>query len=145
MLSWLLLGCAIVSTAFSAGEVIFTVGQKYQIVLSSVPLVSPTTKVVPTDAAVYDIDLFDSDIETISGLKAQGHIVICYFSAGTYENWRPDISIITAADKGSPLVDWPDENWLRPNSTNVRKLASGRITLAAQIGCDAVDPDNMGM
>lgn len=60
----------------------FVKGQKWQIILTGVP---DTTKspLPPTDAPVWDIDLFDSDTATISALKASGKIVICYFSAGT--------------------------------------------------------------
>ena len=59
----------------------FAAGQKWQIVLTGVP---DTTKspLPPTDAPVWDIDLFDSDASTIAALQASGKIVICYFSAG---------------------------------------------------------------
>ena len=45
-----------------------------------------------TDISVrlYDIDLFDTAGETIQQFKASGKIVICYFSAGTYESQRSD-------------------------------------------------------
>src|SRR5262249_44643767 len=42
------------------------------------------------DVAMYDIDLFDAPQSVIDSLHASGRIVICYFSAGSYENWRPD-------------------------------------------------------
>src|SRR4029079_13653563 len=41
-------------------------------------------------ASVYDIDLFDTSASTIAVLRAAGRRVICYFSAGSYEDWRPD-------------------------------------------------------
>lgn len=59
----------------------FVKGQKWQIILTGVPDVSKSP-LPPTDAPVWDIDLFDSDIESIKALKAAGKIVICYFSAG---------------------------------------------------------------
>lgn len=59
----------------------FIRGQKWQIVLTGVPDVSKSP-LPPTDAPVWDIDLFDSDAATIAALKAAGKIVICYFSAG---------------------------------------------------------------
>ena len=34
-------------------------------------------------------DLFDQ-ADMIPSLKSQGHTVICYFSAGSWEAWRPD-------------------------------------------------------
>ena len=39
---------------------------------------------------MYDIDLFDAPQEVIDQLNGDGRVVICYFSAGTYEDWRPD-------------------------------------------------------
>ena len=42
------------------------------------------------DRDLYDIDLFDHPIETILSLREEGRVVICYFSAGTFEDWRPD-------------------------------------------------------
>ena len=41
-------------------------------------------------ARAYDIDLFDAPKSTIDALHAKKRIVICYFSAGSHENWRPD-------------------------------------------------------
>jgi endo-alpha-1,4-polygalactosaminidase (GH114 family) len=39
---------------------------------------------------LYDLDLFDTPSKTIQQLQAEGHKVICYFSAGSYEDWRSD-------------------------------------------------------
>jgi hypothetical protein len=145
MLYWLLLlVCAYAST--SSAQAAFAVGQKWQIILSEPPIVTNTSKVVPLDALVWDIDTVDTDAGVIGALHAQGKIVICYFSAGTYESWRPDANQFTAADKGASLApQWPDENWLNTKSANVRRIMSARIELAASKGCDAVDPDNVGM
>lgn len=41
---------------------------------------------------VYDVDLFDSTIDEIKTYKAQGKKVACYFSAGSFEDWRSDAS-----------------------------------------------------
>ena len=42
------------------------------------------------DVNTYDIDLFDNQASTVAALQAQGHKVICYLSAGSWEDWRPD-------------------------------------------------------
>src|SRR5262245_1826039 len=42
------------------------------------------------EVEMYDIDLFDSPQEVIDGLHERRITVICYFSAGTFEDWRPD-------------------------------------------------------
>ena len=92
---------------------------------------------------VYDIDLFTNPQSTIQALQKAGMKVICYFSAGSYEPDRPDSGDFLAADKGKELDGWPGEYWLNLNSTNVRQIMVKRIQLAAQKGCDAVDPDNV--
>ncbi|WP_454736738.1 endo alpha-1,4 polygalactosaminidase [Cupriavidus necator] len=91
----------------------------------------------------YDIDLFDTPTATIATLKAQGRRVICYFSAGSAEDWRPDYSQFTAADMGAPLAGWAGESWLDTRSANVRQIMQARMDLAVSKGCDAVDPDNV--
>ncbi|CAI7613937.1 unnamed protein product [Penicillium manginii] len=69
--------------------------------------------------------------------------VICYFSAGTYEEWRSDADQFSSSDFGSSLDDWPGERWLDINSSNVRRILSARLDMAQKKGCDGVDPDNI--
>ncbi|SEM71101.1 hypothetical protein SAMN05444354_121105 [Stigmatella aurantiaca] len=95
------------------------------------------------NVAVYDVDLFDTPASTLSALKAQGRKVICYFSAGSYENWRSDAGSFPAAALGNTLDGWPGERWLDIRNTKVRDIMRTRIELARQKGCDAVDPDNV--
>lgn len=58
---------------------------------------------------VYDIDLFDNDASVVSALKAKGRKVICYMSAGSFEDWREDASSFTSVVKGNDLDGWPGE------------------------------------
>jgi hypothetical protein len=95
------------------------------------------------NAAVFDIDLFDTPQATINALKAQGKRVVCYFSAGSSENWRPDFSKFKAADLGNALDGWAGERWLDTRSANVRAVMMARMDLAKSKGCDGVDPDNV--
>lgn len=95
------------------------------------------------NAAVFDIDLFDTPQATINALKAQGKRVVCYFSAGSSENWRPDFSKFKAADMGNALDGWAGERWLDTRSANVRAVMTARMDLAKSKGCDGVDPDNV--
>ncbi|KAJ1663017.1 hypothetical protein EV178_005382 [Coemansia sp. RSA 1646] len=112
-------------------------GASWQIVLSSA--LTDTSM----DVEVFDIDLFDNTAATISTLHAAGRKVICYFSAGTYENWRPDQSSFAASDMGSALDGWAGEKWLDVSSANVRTIMQKRLDLAKTKGCDGVDPDNV--
>lgn len=95
------------------------------------------------DADVYDIDLFNNDASTIKKLQDQGRRVICYFSAGSYENWRPDKDKFKNSDLGNTMKGWEDEKWLDLTSTNVRNIMVSRLDLAREKGCDGVDPDNV--
>ncbi|KAJ5549978.1 CAZyme family GH114 [Penicillium sp. DV-2018c] len=112
-------------------------GVKWQIQL--VDAVEDTS----VDADIWDIDLFDNTAETISTLQGKGHKVICYFSAGTYEDWRSDKDKFDPADFGSDMDEWPGERWLNIKSDNVRSVMSSRLDMAKEKGCDGVDPDNI--
>ena len=109
------------------------------------------------DVDVYDIDLFEAeeDGSIIESLQSKGIKVICYFSAGTYEYYRYDwseyFSFIKEDESYSgnkppfagKMSDW-DERWL-----DIRKIKlltpimTSRIQKAVDLGCDAIEPDNM--
>ena len=95
------------------------------------------------DAVLYDIDLFDVSATTLAQLKSAGHKVLCYFSAGSSEDWRPDNARFAAADKGRAMDGWAGENWLDIRSPNVRATMAARLDLAQSKGCDGVEPDNV--
>ena len=92
---------------------------------------------------IYDIDLFDSSELLIDSIQSSGSKAICYFSAGSYEKWRPDVSEFSEADLGETPEGWEDEKWLDIRSANVRRIMQKRLDLAKQKGCDGVEPDNM--
>ena len=94
-------------------------------------------------AAIYDVDLFDQPAAAIAALHALDRKVICYFSAGSYEDWRPDRDAFPAAVLGNPLQGWPGEWWLDVRAQAVRDVMAARMDLAVQKGCDGVDPDNV--
>jgi len=94
------------------------------------------------NAQMYDIDLFDNTAATIAGLQAKGRVVICYFSAGSYEDWRPDAKDFPAAVKGSKLDGW-NELWLDIRAAAVKTIIGKRLDLAKSKGCDGVEPDNV--
>lgn len=93
--------------------------------------------------AVYDIDLYETPTPTIEALQARGVKVICYFSAGSRENYRSDAGDFASADIGKTMDGWPDEQWVDIRSNAVRAIMSKRLDLAAQKGCDGVEPDNV--
>ena len=92
----------------------------------------------------YDVDLFTTTDEELATLKADGRTVICYFSAGTWEEFRPDAAEFPVVAKGHPLeAPFQDELWLDIRNAEVRTLMQRRLDLAASRGCDAVEPDNV--
>lgn len=95
------------------------------------------------DVRLYDIDLFDSPRSLVQQLQSEGKKVICYFSGGSYESWRPDASNYNRAVRGKSLVGWQGEQWLDIRTENVRSIIKSRLDLAKSKGCDGVDPDNM--
>jgi hypothetical protein len=95
------------------------------------------------DAVIYDVDLFETSADLIKDLQTQGRKVICYFSAGSFENWRPDADQFSQDTLGSDLDGWPGERWLDIRSTDVAAVMSQRLDLAVQKGCDGVEPDNV--
>ena len=60
--------------------------------------------VVPTApfraVAMYDVDGFDNTATNVAALHAAGIKVVCYLSAGTFENWRPDAGQFPASILG---------------------------------------------
>lgn len=95
------------------------------------------------NVAMYDLDLFDTPKSIIDGLKASGKIVICYFSAGTYEDWRSDADSFPTAILGDSN-GWPGEKWLDVSKMAVLEpIMRKRLDLAKQKGCDGVEPDNV--
>lgn len=96
------------------------------------------------DVEVYDLDLFETDISTIDQLHAQGAKVICYFSAGTLEDWAPDFEQFPSKLIGKEYSEWPGETWLDISRLDLLlPLLESRIELCRQKGFDAIDPDNL--
>jgi hypothetical protein len=95
------------------------------------------------DVAMYDVDLFETSPAAVAELQAAGRKVVCYFSAGSSEDWRDDHGEFEAADQGNALDEWPGERWLDVRSSNVRRIMSDRLALAKTKGCDGVEPDNV--
>jgi len=92
---------------------------------------------------VYDIDLFDTSKELIQSLHQKGKKIICYFSAGSYEDWREDEGTFPNESLGKKLDDWEGEKWLDIRNNGLKKVMIKRMDLAKEKGCDGVDPDNV--
>ncbi len=96
------------------------------------------------DVEMYDIDLFDTPQSTIDLLHENGRVVICYFSAGSFENWRSDAGQFPPSVLGKTLDGWSDERWLDIRQiSQLEPVMSARLDLAAAKACDGVEPDNV--
>ncbi|MCV7302962.1 endo alpha-1,4 polygalactosaminidase [Mycobacterium barrassiae] len=114
------------------------VGTTWQWQLSGLPVDTSL------DVAVYDVDLLTTTDDELVTLKVNGRKVICYFSAGSWEDFRPDASDFPDVAKGNPLdPPFQDELWLDTRNADVRTLMQRRLDLAVSRGCDAVEPDNV--
>ncbi len=93
------------------------------------------------DVEMYDVDLFEVTDTELSALSDR--VVICRFSAGTYEPDRPDSHLFPREALGGPLDDSSEELWLDITNSMVRTIMIARLNLARDRGCDGVEPDNM--
>ena len=94
-------------------------------------------------ATLYDVDLFDTSTATVAALHAAGRKVACYFSAGSFEDWRPDVAKFPAAVKGGGN-GWPGERWLDIRRLDIlMPIMEARLNLCKAKGFDTADPDNV--
>ena len=68
---------------------------------------------------------------------------ICYISAGTWENWRPDAGQFLSSDKGRAVSGWVGEKWLNIKSDNVKNIMAARMQMCKSKGFLAIDADNV--
>ena len=91
---------------------------------------------------MVDVDLFNTPASQIADLN-KTHVVICYFSAGSYESGRPDSNTFPSALMGLKMQGW-DETWLDiRNLALLQPIMSKRIALAKTKGCQGIEPDNV--
>ncbi len=90
---------------------------------------------------LYDLDLFATDSAVVNALHAANRSLICYFSAGSDENWRPDHGQFLPTDRGKPVPGWPGEKWLDIRSASVQAVMLARLDTAVAKHCDGVEPD----
>jgi hypothetical protein len=96
------------------------------------------------DVDVYDIDLFENDADVVARLHASGRKVICYISAGSWEEFRPDGGNFPPEILGKEYVGWPGERWLDIRRIDaLAPIMRGRLDQCKEKGFDAVEPDNV--
>lgn len=99
---------------------------------------------ISVEASVYDLDGADTPAAKVRRIHARGSRAVCYFSAGSYENWREDRDRFAARVLGKPLEGWPGERWLDIRERGLLvPIMRRRMKRCAHKGFDAVDPDNV--
>ncbi len=96
------------------------------------------------DVQVYNLDGADTPKSTVDALHARGIKVMCYFSAGSWENWRADANQFPAYVLGKTLDGWADEKWLDIRRIDIlAPIMTARMDMCKSKGFDGVDPDNV--
>ncbi|KPM39987.1 hypothetical protein AK830_g6587 [Neonectria ditissima] len=102
---------------------------------------------VPAEATVWDIDLGHAHDfpNMIPMLKKAGKFVICYFNAGARQTWDDDKDLFPTEVIGKSL-SYPyedEEAYVDIRDDRVLDIMKARLDSAVEVGCDAVDPDNV--
>src|SRR3954454_9425707 len=95
-------------------------------------------------ASVYEIDGFDVQAPVVQTLHAKGRKVLCYISAGSWEDWRPDAHDFPPAVLGKRYDGYPSERWLDIRQIDdLAPILEKRLDMCAAKGFDAVEADNV--
>ncbi|GAA4632139.1 endo alpha-1,4 polygalactosaminidase [Actinoallomurus vinaceus] len=99
------------------------------------------------DVTMYDIDGFDATAADVSKLHStkSGRKVVCYISAGTYEDWRGDAGDFPSSVLGNNVDGWPGERWLdiRQYGGKLGTILQKRMDMCKSKGFDAIEFDNV--
>jgi endo-alpha-1,4-polygalactosaminidase (GH114 family) len=96
------------------------------------------------EADFYDIDLFENEARTVADLQAADRKVVCYISAGSWEDWRPDADEFPEAVLGKDYLGWPGEKWLDIRRVDLLgPIMEARLDECQAKGFDGVEPDNL--
>lgn len=113
-----------------------------------------TAPLQPADATVWDVDLYHvarnpGVIEYLRSRNSNPVTIICYFNAGLVQHSDCDFDTVWNTTENRHLLgngwgeEFPDEFWINIKDQKARDLIKTRIALAAHLGCDGVDPDNI--
>ena len=112
-------------------------GTAWQWQLSGTPALVPGVD-------VYGMDGQETTAAEVRRFRAAGKRTICYLSAGTLEDWRPDAGAFPRSVVGAPMEEWEGERWLDVRRLDVLlPLMAARMDDCARKGFDAVEPDNV--
>lgn len=94
--------------------------------------------------SILNLDGEETSSATIRTVHADGRKAVCYFSAGSYENYRSDKKLFPKKLLGRTMDGWPDERWLDIRAVaTLRPIMRERMRTCKAKGFDGVDPDNV--
>ena len=112
-------------------------GTQWQWQLAGTPALEP-------DIDVYGMDGQETTDVEVQNFTDRGLRTICYLSAGTLENWRPDADRFPDTVVGKQMDDWDGESWLDVRQLDILlPIMAARIDDCARKGFDAVEADNV--
>jgi len=92
---------------------------------------------------MYEIDM-DVAASDVAELHSAGKKVVCYISAGSWENWRSDAKKFPKSIIGRNYDGWPGEKWLDIRKIQILSpIISARVDICKEKGFDAVEFDNV--
>ncbi len=100
-------------------------------------------RIPDVDVDIVDVDLFDTPASEIRRMEDAGIKTVCYFSAGTHEDWRPDASWFPDEVLGRAWDVWGER------FVDIRRLdllgpiLRARLDLCVAKGFWGVEPDNI--
>ena len=96
------------------------------------------------DVDMYDIDLFETEESVVASLHERGRKVVCYISAGSWEEWRPDATRFPSSTIGKEYEGWSGEKWLDIRRIDLlAPIMRARLDQCRDKGFDGVEPDNI--
>lgn len=102
------------------------------------------TPIDPTvNAEMFEIDAFDNDASVVADLHTRGKKVLCYVDLGSWEDFRPDVSLFPASVLGVRYIGYPNERWLDIRQIDLlTPVVRSRLDMARAKGCDGIEADN---
>jgi hypothetical protein len=105
---------------------------------------------IPVDmiynAEVIDLDAFDTSVELIDALHAQGKKVFAYVSVGSWEDWRPDAGSFPNEVIGNSYPGWEGEKFLDIRQIDLlAPIMKARFDMIKEKGFDGIEPDNIDL
>jgi hypothetical protein len=106
-------------------------------------LQSPPKPANLLDVRMYDVDGFEAKAFLVAAMHERRIKAVCYLSAGSWEDFRPDADEFPDAVLGRSN-GWPGERWLDIRQLDVLgPIMAARLDMCAAKGFDAVEFDNV--